>query len=103
MECFICQELAFAIEVNLFLGFLEYPYKYLDNVAFMSGLYHKSVLTIQQCPDERNDLWTLTNVLQSFNTDTDIIQSHQHQPAEERHIQACSNWSWQDSRGWGEA
>lgn len=50
------------------------------------GSLSKSVLTIQKCPDDRNDLRTLTNVLQSFNTDTDVIQSHQHQPAKHKNI-----------------
>lgn len=37
--------------------------------------------TIQQGPDEKQESWVLTNVLQPFNTDAHIIQSHQHQPA----------------------
>lgn len=37
--------------------------------------------TIQQSPDERQESWIFTDVLQPFNTDADIIQSHQHQPA----------------------
>lgn len=34
--------------------------------------------TIQQHPDERQESWMLTDVLQPFNTDAHIIKSHQH-------------------------
>lgn len=46
------------------------------------------LLTIQQGPDERQQSWVLTDVLQPFNTDADIIQSHQHQP-EAKHQQSA--------------
>lgn len=42
----------------------------------------KSLLTAQQVPDKRQERWALTDVLQSFNADADVIQSLKHQPAE---------------------
>lgn len=54
-----------------------------------TGVFPNSLLTAQQGPDERQESWALTDVLQSFNTDADIIQSHQHQPAAKHELTVC--------------
>lgn len=42
--------------------------------------------TVQQRPDEWNEIFILNDELQSFNADAHIIQSHQHQPAAEHQL-----------------
>lgn len=49
-------------------------------------MFPKSLLTTQQVPDKRQECWALTDVFQPFNTDADIIQSLQHQPAEKNKL-----------------
>lgn len=51
-------------------------------------VFPAGLLTVQQCPNERQQSRVLTDVLQPINTDTDVVQTHQHQPAA-RHKQSA--------------